>query len=329
MRRREKSGIAPARWWVNPAGYEPRAKLVLQDQILATIQDERDGIRLEEYPSDTDCCPFENIDDEGEPLPWIVASKWRGPFDVPGGRNEPRSYGMREYEPLKVPGLHRSFAAIDGSETGVLAFMAEYGFLGVNTWLLETEDLSERYFGESLEEWRTESFRMRTLIGLYDLYRDPKTSEEALEEWIDVGQNAASFRQRFMDRQPGAFKYALSDEFYLQRIPPELAGEPLYRRAARTILREYVASELYRGTIPVIDVGPGSQLSLVPGDLLGAMYVLFMQELLGRADPLVRCASCGKWFVSRHASKIYCSDACKMKAYRQSKKIKETQNDGD
>ena len=73
-------------------------------------------------------------------------------------------------------------------------------------------------------------------------------------------------------------------------------------------------------TVPLIEIGFGGQLALQPKDLLACIYIHAMQELLGRTDPLVRCACCGKWFTSQHSTKIYCSDACKMRAYRKNKK---------
>ena len=72
--------------------------------------------------------------------------------------------------------------------------------------------------------------------------------------------------------------------------------------------------------MPMVEVRKGGQINLVPKNLLGALYVLLAQEVMGRAEPLTRCSGCGRWFVAKHASRMYCSDACKMKAYRQSKK---------
>ena len=61
------------------------------------------------------------------------------------------------------------------------------------------------------------------------------------------------------------------------------------------------------------------RLHLVPTSLLGALWLQFAQAITGNKD-YRRCARCNTWFeLSPEASrtnKLYCSDACKMKSYR-------------
>ena len=68
-----------------------------------------------------------------------------------------------------------------------------------------------------------------------------------------------------------------------------------------------------------------SGLSLKPTSLLSAMYLQFSSAIVGfeGITSIRKCEACGTWFeVSPRAGrpeKKYCSDACKMRAYRNRK----------
>jgi len=184
-------------------------------------------------------------------------------------------------------------------------------------------------YGESVAEWREETIRLRSLLELWDVYRLPTSTDEQFEELILTDDGIVEFQWERMVSLLNHRTWDCDDPYErdficrtveFQEVPQHITGEAPIRRAARLLMQGCMSSQLQNSTVPVIEIGKGGQLSLQPKHLLACLYIHVMQELLGRADPLVRCACCGKWFICRHASKMYCSDACKMKAYRQNKK---------
>lgn len=54
-------------------------------------------------------------------------------------------------------------------------------------------------------------------------------------------------------------------------------------------------------------------------DLATFMQMSAVQQLYERT-PMKRCVECNNWFALEHASALYCSDACKLTAFRRNKK---------
>jgi len=188
----------------------------------------------------------------------------------------------------------------------------QYGFLGRNTWKVKLKGVDSTW-GESVQEWIDEAKYLHYLIELWDEFRSGAT-EERLFELIKIDTDRVFLRANATD---GDEDPELGDfEFLLPYGETSALGENRILTGARTVLREHTRLALRENATPWFTVEPGGQVGMRPLNLLGAIYVHFLQELLGRTDPLFRCAACGKWFIQRHAGRIYCSNACKQKAYR-------------
>ncbi|MGI8924876.1 MAG: hypothetical protein ACR2HJ_12775 [Fimbriimonadales bacterium] len=66
---------------------------------------------------------------------------------------------------------------------------------------------------------------------------------------------------------------------------------------------------------PYISQGRG-HISLYPSNLLGAIYAMFADEVLGYGRPPSPCLSCGSYFRPPTRRRQYCSDRCRVRAHR-------------
>jgi len=314
MSKNQKLGfITPMSWHVEPAGYQLRSGCGNQVEIKQPVNQDDwffgyppDDVVHTIIPSTT-TCSFGNL--------WLVQN------DDASGHDQAPTTGLDflevdYYNPLKVAGLHRTFAMVQRPDD-VVRFANKFGFLTFGPPVVDFNDGSNPARSELVSEWIRAAIEIRTLIRLWDGYRDTAKGHQQITEVIVFSNRAFTFREEMLSL--GDFQYSglLRDYYYSGQVQPEQSA---YRTAARRMLERIVAQQLGKGTEPYVHMGTVGQLLLEPQSLLAAMYLLLTQELLGRADPLSRCPSCGKWFICRHASKIYCSDACKMKAYRQNKK---------
>ena len=99
--------------------------------------------------------------------------------------------------------------------------------------------------------------------------------------------------------------------------------------AAHAYVRRVINRQLYEGQVSAqLGLSPESTqdgLYLVPGSLLGALWLQFAQSLSeGREHR--RCKFCGTWFEvgldAWKTTKLYCGDPCRMKNYRHGLKKK-------
>ncbi len=237
------------------------------------------------------------------------------------------SFGdLEQYNPLRYKALHREFSETCPTEDGVITFANQYGLLGDGTCdLLPVgwEDLEEDQvgtYGEPLFNWILQIRLMEMLVKLWDLYRVQSTSDDELAQHVGIENDFATFRL-----DPVLERVALYNSLYYADFSAPLGflnikQESKIRWATRVLLESAIGKRLAALSEPRITLISGSQITLAPNNLLGVLYFEFAQETIGRADPLIRCAACGKWFVSHHASKKFCNDKCKMKAYRKDKK---------
>lgn len=302
---RPKQAPVVARWWKNPYGYclhegklaSGTRQLVCHFSGVATLER-----TLEEF--EEGYCPW--ILDELENPQWLFPAHEDGDGTVIKWIETPI-----EFEPLREPALHRKFASVS-TAAECLSFANEFGFLGVHIWELIFED-GFFSWGELVEEWLAEANKMRLLLDAWDAFRSG--TDEETDRFVVIGCEDAAFRLETLEQYEPLPDDHIYGDYYCAWQPVQEHGERV-RNALRMLIRESCRKTLAANTSPWFDIVPGSQLSLAPTTLLGAMYVVFLQELMGRSDPLFRCASCGKWFIQRHAGRIYCSQACKQKAYR-------------
>jgi len=237
------------------------------------------------------------------------------------------------YDPLEQPNLHREFARIEIAPDPIIAFANSFGFLGRLTEILDNVDESDKsqYLGESLEDWGTQIFQMRTLTEIWDLYCNPNPdSNRRLADLLEISGDTISVDQNYViafaatqSTSPPTIDWDWDElETSLEDLPRGLDDVARLRMGARLLVRDAVNYELREGSYASIDAKHGSPIYLVPRDLRGALYVMFAQELLGQSIPSIRCDACGSYFVPEHGKQRYCDDRCKFKAYRQRKKEK-------
>ena len=258
----------------------------------------------------------------------------------------------RSYEPLRsAPGLFRIFAETEPTKEGILAFADKFGTLTEGVFII-IESASEKELqaaglpcgptfregrigslkGEYLHRWRYEILEMRDAVFLWDLIRTPDDAAlRAHVSWIPTrksGEFAVAFRLDRKTPWPDTLGSQKGIES-LALIPPPPAATPYSLGELKLPVVEYLAdainSHLKEDVSPRIgwdrDLGRLA-LSFVPSTLLGAMWLQFAQAANANAD-YRECENCGRMFeVSRTAARsarsdrLFCTDACKSKAYR-------------
>jgi hypothetical protein len=230
----------------------------------------------------------------------------------------PKSYraGVREYAPLcEHTGLFRAFAATKPTPEGCIAFADKYGGL-----------LGGHGRPENLLDWQLHVAEMTRAVELWDLISRGDTeglarhivwvkgregddevayvpAPDALrDEWstIATARMAGGGLERFQH----------GDVFF----PAVLYVRGLANRR----LDEHVAPRLnYDGES---DRPGGLVLQMEPKNLLGALWLQFAQGVSGNRE-YRQCGGCREWFeVSpgrSRSDKLYCSDACRARAYRE------------
>lgn len=305
-------------WWVNPNGYSVQSGL--EETNLGMSTSLMDGKSHHGQP--TNASPYRDAPEKcGLPDTLRIAE---GQWLVAHNMGFTIAYDpdcVREYNPLAVKALHRHFAATDCSEAGVLSFANTYGFLGDDIRVLEKRWSSrhaqkEYCIGEELVTWYAQIRSLSFLIAVWDVYRDPMAHPDALRDYLKIDRDNGNF---YFNSPDASIMHAIAHSFRIslyRRFPDDYVANLQVKQAARLLLEYYISNSLTALTIPSISLAQGSQITLVPANLLGAIYIQFAQEAMGRADQMTRCIACGKWFVSKHASRKFCGDACKMKAYR-------------
>lgn len=231
---------------------------------------------------------------------WRIAThgyKWKANDDEeddfgtgPSFYLEPKIYQFREYLPFEHPELFREFAGLDRTPEGVLEFASKFGHLGTrfadpDEPLEPGEDVETP---QQLREWRRQVYLDRCIW-------DP------LEHWdlaIETMHNCVEAWEQIRDK---VTKSSDTHDF--------LSG-----------INEEIVKHLVEVQIEPAQRSPsGFCLTYVPRNLLGAMWVQFAQAIIENKD-FRKCRNCEHWFSIAHGenrkSRIYCSDACKSKAYR-------------
>ncbi len=251
--------------------------------------------------------------------PWIVE-----PAD------DPMAGGCLDYNPMRLSALHRKFALIEPNPESVLEFANEYGMLG-RVVRFERNNVGGAAF-EPINFWLMHVGKLRRLLKIWDSCKESATEQEAKTEiepmvWAGIGANIDRVARR--EAQDGTSSYPFysysgfseADDYVRQMSEgsdeqPRLSDDFSYKICGLLLLREQLNLELAAGVKASINPIPGTQVYMVPKDLLGAIYALFAQETIGSTRASIRCAGCGKWFFPADARKKTCSPACKQRYYR-------------
>lgn len=188
---------------------------------------------------------------------------------------------LRQYAPLRqFPGLHRTFCATEPQPSGIDEFADQYGLLGGSVTKILPHGAAPYVHteGEFLDDWCDEIGFLRKQVNIWDEYLSARSS----------------------DFQP--------------RVIEDVAGvqAEVNRRLAIYGAVPRLALDASQGNIRGV---------IVPGSLLGAIWVDFYLAISSGKGLAAykKCESCGRFFekiLSRRRDALYCSDACKSKAYR-------------
>jgi hypothetical protein len=279
-------------------------------------------------------------------FPWRVAKagySWVQSMPALAASSQPASFltdrrpigtaGFRvmEYQPLVAfPGLFRVFTDTAPNQDGIKAFADRFGPLGpdVATEIpLHDEGDPKRTLlgtGEAAGAWLGEILMMRFAVDLWEAARSGDVGRlERVISWTEDGNGI----QLIADREP------LPDA----PVPPERGwiagthlGDDVHGRFVRGDLVKpalhYVQSKINeklegRASPRLLWDKNRERLVLyiVPDGLIGALWLQFARAV-ERDSKFRQCAECGIWFElargTARADKLYCSTACRIKAYR-------------
>ncbi len=242
---------------------------------------------------------------------------------VPIGQLQDLTY----YAPLQSePALFKTFANLEPTEDGILEFANKYGDLGAATETIILGNSLGR--GERIDLWTREVEAMREAVNLREAaMRGDLAYLRTRIVWDEDGK-----RVRY--QAPGgrggsviAMKTDLPDRFNT-RMGNLIPGDPvlpalLYvqeqvneRLAAHAAARLLWGDRWLRGKRK-----SWFHLHVVPKNLLGAMWLQLAAAVEGKRE-YRQCAApgCNRWFElkpdTNRPDKIYCSDACKSRAWR-------------
>jgi hypothetical protein len=242
------------------------------------------------------------------------------------------------YNPLaKHPTLFREFANLEPTEEAYASFASEYGDLGIGVFVdASTTRQLETAISDSVHDpfcrWRSAHAHIRAVADVLSAIQ----SEDAavLKQWFTVTKNGA----RYHRKDPVTFEALgwvtiageLRDYVWTWATQANSDAEALLRIArgwAQERINEAIGGERQPGTNcsarVVFDQDRGHMtLRIVPETLIGAMWFQCARVLT--LNPVFRaCKQCGRWFElgpdTRRKQSIYCSDRCKVAAYRAKK----------
>lgn len=235
------------------------------------------------------------------------------------------------YAPFEThTGLFRQFAAL-GTEADVVDFANRYGPLGADLSLVVVDvapDDPEKkgavfYWAEPIGQWLAEAQQMANVIGLWDLIRD---GADAF-----TGSHTAEAARLKIKAVTPEHKH-LAQNWVLATARDNPAGYLLHsqtdRRAWPQLLLQQWIERGMRGRMNFGVSGPDLKATLTPNGLIGALWLQASLAIDGQVD-FQQCRECSEWFgiSAEHGrpEKLFCSDACRMRAYRKRKKTKSSQ----
>ena len=230
---------------------------------------------------------------------------WADALDFLVTKRGPRAEkkGWRSYNVLTdYPGLHLTLAGTPPTREDVLEFANEYGQLmeGART------DLDSGQLAESLEMYADHINNLRVAVRLLDVVRGHRSSKAFVSEE----------RRGFRYRGPSATGLIM---------PRSSANTP--EAAARDFLTSLIDHQLcgLHVTFPPRLIWDPKQSSLkltYPVRHLAGMLWLQLADAAATGRRFKKCGECGRWFelVTKVSErKLFCSQACRSKAYRERK----------
>jgi hypothetical protein len=232
---------------------------------------------------------------------------------------------VEPYHPLESPvALYLELANCAPTVGGVLAFANRYGYLGLH------RDSGGPCKAETVAEWALEIAWLREAVEVWGLWK--KKDVEKLRARVRREGDVVQYRA-----PPGVLEALGSstreDAVHDDRHENAASGTTASAKRKRIpeadvlsmallILHQLVNRRLAAsGTFKMFEAANGkrSGVAYVPNSLLGAIYLRFALAVSSRTRTR-KCNTCGRHFElapgKARADRIFCSDACKSKAYR-------------
>lgn len=243
-------------------------------------------------------------------------------FLVPRPMETPRH---RRYKPLDHPTLYREFGAIEATAEAFAEFASSYGDLGIGVFI---EGFGFSSVHDPFCRWEAAHARMHPVVEVLNAIQAEDAT--ALGKWFTLTANGARYHRG--TATSGSFGWVtIKGEMreYLWRWAAEADSdaESLLRIArgwAQNEINEAMSGDKQIGTRSsarvVFDVDREQMtVRIVPDTLIGAMWFQCARVLA--LNPTFRsCKHCSKWFElspdTRRKQAIYCTDRCKVAAYR-------------
>lgn len=247
-------------------------------------------------------------------------------FLVPKPMEVPRHL---RYAPLvKYPTLYREFAALKPTEDAYAQFASDYGELGVGVFI-ESQGFAAR---DPFCRWRSGHAHIRAVADVLGAIQAGDTA--TLKQWFTLTKEGARYHRAdpitWESMGWVTVQGELREYLWTWAMKADSDAEVLLRIAqgwAQEKINEALEGDKQPGTSStarvVFDQDRGQMtLRIVPATLIGAMWFQCARVLT--LNPTFRaCRHCREWFElspdKRRKQSIYCSDRCKVAAYRAKK----------
>ena len=250
---------------------------------------------------------------------------------------------FRAFDPMTTyPALFREFANVDyRSAEAAVSFVRQYGFLREDDYqICGFRWISNKHsWFEPVVETQVAIYDMRRHISLMEAIHRQDPYELAVEihgeSWFipeGYGFEHAGHLVRKEELMFSGEPTQTSAELgqILQETGCPLPPLSFLSSESNALFALHVGYELEAAVGAFVDVSfPTSPaLSFRPRHLLGAMYLQLALEFTGEKAHR-KCEVCERWFEigtgdnANKATRLYCSDGCRMKAYRRRKKAGE------
>ena len=250
---------------------------------------------------------------------------------IAANTNPARGVGdVAQYNPLRQHKcLFRTFAETDSQGEGILAFVNDYGLLGLDREKADPEGPPLPSSVESLSAWQHEIKAMRKALALWDMVQDEDSRGlsacfSPLISWVNADINGAS--ERDLPDPATAFPDFEPDDLRWFRTHPEViewyrAGDmsvPALMRV-QAIINRHLEKRISPRILWEDARRRRWSLYFTPVSLIGAIWLQFAQSVTQEKD-YRRCRQCETWFEIDHytarTNRYFCSNACRSKAYR-------------
>lgn len=225
-------------------------------------------------------------------------------------------------------GLFRDFATLQ-SEAEIIAFANHFGPLGADLSIAIVDVVPEEtwkksialYWAEPIELWKAEALDMARVVSLWDLIQvgdrsvfAAKLTRGAARLRVKTGSSGS----KHLEKEWVIAKKADNPELFQKISQIDEQGWP------ELLLAQWLEDGLRgRTDFGVSGAISGLAPTMTPKGLIGALWLQATLAISGKVD-FLQCRECRTWFEvstkEARPDKRFCSNACRMRAYRKRKK---------